>query len=151
MQIRPIGRVSSPRTEVIDDDWDSIQSTITLDDAQFSAEALLGITDFSHLEIVYVFDKRDPATIQSGARRPRNNPEWPLVGIFAQRGSARPNLIGVSTCTLLGADELTLTVRGLDAIDGTPVLDVKPYLAEFAPRGQIRQPQWSHELMANYW
>jgi tRNA (Thr-GGU) A37 N-methylase len=79
MQMQPIGRVSSPRKDPIDDDW-------------------LGLLDFSHVEVVYVFDKRSPGTIQSGARHPRNNPDWPRVGIFAQRGSARPNLIGVTVC-----------------------------------------------------
>ena len=66
---------------------------------------------------------------------PRGNPAWPLVGILAQRARARPNRIGVSTCELLGVDGLTVRVRGLDAIDGTPVLDLKPYIVEFAPRG----------------
>ncbi len=54
-------------------------------------------------------------------------------------------------CRLLAVEGLTLTVHALDAIDGTPVLDVKPYLAEFAPRGEVRQPAWSHELMSGYW
>ena len=54
-------------------------------------------------------------------------------------------------CRLLGVEGLTLTVQALDAIDGTPVLDVKPYLVEFAPRGEVRQPAWSHELMSGYW
>jgi tRNA (adenine37-N6)-methyltransferase len=57
----------------------------------------------------------------------------------------------VTTCELVGVDGLTLRVRGLDAIDGTPVLDVKPYMAEFGPRGTLRQPAWSSELMAGYW
>jgi tRNA (Thr-GGU) A37 N-methylase len=54
-------------------------------------------------------------------------------------------------CRLLGVDGLSLNVVGLDAIDGTPVLDVKPYMEEFGPRGEVRQPVWSHELMAGYW
>ncbi len=81
---------------------------------------------------------------------PRGNPEWPAVGIFAQRAKNRPNRLGVSTCELVGVDGCTLDVRGLDAIDGTPVLDVKPYLAEFGPRSPVHQPVWSHELMAGY-
>jgi tRNA-Thr(GGU) m(6)t(6)A37 methyltransferase TsaA len=151
MDVTPIGRVSSPRTEPIDDDWDSVTSTITLDADLFAPEALDGLVEFSHVEVVYVFDRVDPAAVQSGARHPRGNPEWPRVGIFAQRAKGRPNRIGVSVCRLLGVDGLTLTVHALDAIDGTPVLDVKPYLAEFAPRGEVRQPAWSHELMAGYW
>jgi tRNA (Thr-GGU) A37 N-methylase len=73
-----------------------------------------------------------------------------LTGIFAQRGKERPNRIGLSTCELLAVEGTTLTVRGLDAIDGTPVLDIKPYMSEFAPRTPVRQPAWSRELMARY-
>ena len=151
MEMTPIGRVGSPRTEPLDDDWDSITATVTLDAEQFTPDALDGLTEFSHVEVVYVFDRVDPEAIQTRARHPRNNPDWPQVGIFAQRAKGRPNRIGVSVCRLLGIDGLTLTVHGLDAIDGTPVLDVKPYLAEFAPRGEVRQPVWSHELMSGYW
>ena len=73
------------------------------------------------------------------------------MGIFAQRAKGRPNRIGVSVCRLIRVDGLVLTVQGLDAIDGTPVVDLKPYMVEFAPRGEVRQPSWSHELMAAYW
>jgi tRNA (Thr-GGU) A37 N-methylase len=62
-----------------------------------------------------------------------------------------PNRIGVSVCALLDIDGLTLTVQGLDAIDGSPVLDIKPYMSEFGARGDVRRPAWSHELMASYW
>lgn len=72
-------------------------------------------------------------------------------GIFAQRAKGRPNRLGVSVCELLAVEGLTVTAQGLDAIDGTPVLDLKPYLQEFAPRSPVRQPAWSHELMAGYW
>ena len=150
MLIEPVARVTSPRTEAIDDDWDSITATITLEEP-FGADALAGLEEFSHVEVVFVFDRLDPAGVTTGSRHPRGNPDWPEVGIFAQRGSNRPNRIGVTVCRLLGVDGGTLTVQGLDAIDGTPVLDLKPYLAEFAPRGDVRQPAWSHELMADYW
>jgi tRNA (adenine37-N6)-methyltransferase len=146
-----IAYVSSPRTDAIDDDWDPIVSTVTLDATRFDADSLTGLDEYSHIEVVYHFDQVAPEQEQSGARRPRGNPDWPMVGIFAQRAKARPNRIGVSVCRLLGVDGLTLTVQGLDAIDGTPVLDIKPYYAEFGPRGPVRQPAWSHELMAGYW
>jgi tRNA (adenine37-N6)-methyltransferase len=151
MEMVPIGRVRSPRTEPLDDDWDSVTATVTLDADLFTPDALDGLDAFSHVEVVYVFDRVDPATVQTGARHPRNNPDWPAVGIFAQRAKGRPNRIGVSVCRLLAVDGLTLTVHALDAVDGSPVLDVKPYLAEFAPRGEVRQPAWSHELMSGYW
>ena len=151
MDVTAIGRVSSARIEPLDDDWDAVPASITLDGDRFAPEALVGLDAFSHVEVVYLFDRVDPAKVQTAARRPRGNPDWPLVGIFAQRGKARPNRIGVTVCRLRGVDGLTLTVEGLDAIDGTPVLDLKPWMAEFGPRGEVRQPAWSTELMAGYW
>ena len=74
-----------------------------------------------------------------------------MFGIFAQRAKGRPNRIGVTTCEIVSVDQRVVTVRGLDAIDGTPVLDLKPYMVEFAPRTPVRQPAWSHELMRDYW
>jgi tRNA (adenine37-N6)-methyltransferase len=76
---------------------------------------------------------------------------WPRVGIFAQRAKDRPNRIGIGVGRLLGVDGRDLRVAGLDAVDGTPVLDIKPVMAEFLPRGELRQPAWSRELMAGYW
>jgi tRNA-Thr(GGU) m(6)t(6)A37 methyltransferase TsaA len=150
LTVEPIGYVSSERHEAIDDDWDSVTATITLE-PRFSAQALQGLEDFSHVEVVYVFDQVEAASIETKARHPRNNPQWPEVGIFAQRAKMRPNRLGVSVCRLLSVSGTTLTVAALDAIDGSPVLDLKPYLTEFAPRAPVRQPAWTHELMASYW
>jgi tRNA (Thr-GGU) A37 N-methylase len=57
----------------------------------------------------------------------------------------------VTVCRLLSVGGLSLTVRGLDAIDGTPVLDIKPVMKGFLPRGEIREPEWANELMKEYW
>jgi len=149
--VEPIGRVESSRTQAIDDGWAAVTARITLDGEQFSPESLAGLGEFSHVEVVFVFDGVDPGDVERGARHPRGNTDWPRVGIFAQRAKMRPNRIGVTVCALLGIDGLTLTVQGLDAMDGTPVLDVKPYMAEFGPRGEVHQPTWSSELMAGYW
>src|SRR5271168_4835786 len=121
----PIGFVRGGRSEPIDDAWDGVRATITLDASQFGAEALAGLGDFSHIEIVYHFNRVPDAEIQTGARHPRGRKDWPKVGIFAQRGKGRPNRIGVTICRLLSVDGLNLSVQGLDAIDGTPVLDIK--------------------------
>lgn len=147
----PVGWVTSSRTEPLDDDWESVTASIHIDPDQFSEDALAGLAGFSHIEVVYVFDRVDRHDIQTGARHPRNNPNWPKVGIFAQRGKARPNRLGVTVCRLLAIDGLELSVQALDAIDGTPVLDIKPHMVEFGPRGPVHQPHWAHELMAGYW
>jgi tRNA-Thr(GGU) m(6)t(6)A37 methyltransferase TsaA len=149
--VQPIAWVSAPRSEAIDDDWGEIVSTISLDAERFGPEALRGLESFSHADIVYLFDQVEEGSYESGARRPRGNPDWPEVGVFAQRNKRRPNRIGVCTCLLLGVAGTELTVQGLDAIDGTPVLDIKPFMSEFGPRGPVRQPTWSTELMSGYW
>jgi len=147
----PIGWVVCPRSDVIDDDWGDVVSRVTLDTERFTPDSLRGLEDFSHVEVVYVFDRMPREAYERGARRPRGNPDWPEVGVFAQRNKRRPNRIGVSVCRLLSVVGTGLTVQGLDAIDGTPVLDIKPYMSEFAPRDPVEQPTWSHELMSGYW
>jgi tRNA-Thr(GGU) m(6)t(6)A37 methyltransferase TsaA len=128
-----------------------VSAAIVLDASRFAPDAVAGLADFSHLEVVYHFHRVPEEKVETGARHPRNRADWPLVGIFAQRGKNRPNRIGVSRCRLLAVDGLRIEVAELDAIDGTPVLDVKPYMREFGPRGEVRQPAWSGELMAGYY
>ena len=147
--MRPVGIVRSSRVRPLDDDWGEVAATITLL-PPFDSRSLVGLGEFSHIEVLFVFHGVDPASVVTTSRRPRGNPDWPEVGIFAQRAKDRPNRLGLSTCELVAVRGDTLDVRALDAIDGTPVLDIKPYMTEFAPRPPLRQPPWSHELMAGY-
>lgn len=147
----PIGLVRGGRDVPEDDDWGDSRARIELDPARFDAEALAGLDAFSHVEVIYVFDRVTDDQIVTGARHPRGNTAWPKVGIFAQRGKNRPNRIGVTVCEIVAVDGLSLEVRGLDAIDGTPVLDLKPVMAGFAPRGEHREPDWAREIMKDYW
>jgi tRNA-Thr(GGU) m(6)t(6)A37 methyltransferase TsaA len=150
-KVQAIGFVEAIRPHAGDDFWGGEEACLTLTD-QFTAEALQGIAEFSHVEVIYLLHEVDPAKIVTGARHPRNNQEWPCVGIFAQRGKNRPNRIGSTICRVVRVEGRRLLVSELDAIDGTPVLDIKPVMAEFLPRGEeVRQPAWSHELMRNYW
>lgn len=146
----PIGEVKNARTEVEDDYWGGMESRIVLTDS-FAPDALEGIEQFSHAEIIYVFHQVDPAKVVGGARHPRNNLDWPKVGIFAQRGKNRPNRIGSTIVRIIRSDSRILYVSELDAINGTPVLDIKPVMTEFLPREPVNQPVWSRELMKNYW
>jgi len=145
-----VGQVRGGRVQPEDDSWDSEVAVIELD-ARFSPDALAGLEGFSHVEVVFHFDRVPEMDIHAGARHPRDRADWPLVGIFTQRGKARPNRIGVTICRLLSVEGLKLKVRGLDAIDGTPVLDIKPVMKGFLPRGEITEPQWAQELMKDYW
>lgn len=148
-QVTPVGVVVSSRFEAEDDNWDSESSRIDLI-APFGEQSLQGLTSFSHCIVMYVFDRASWDESRM-SRHPRGNKEWPEVGIFAQRAKDRPNRLGVTVCQILKVDGASLYLKGLDAIDGTPVVDIKPWMSEFGPRGEVHQPQWSSELMADYW
>ena len=145
-----VARVHGGRVENRDDDWGAVEADVVLA-ADLPETAYAGLDAFSHAVIVFHFDMIDPETIVTGARRPRGNPNWPEVGIFAQRGSPRPNRIGVTTVEIVAVEGRRLRVRGLDAIDGTPVLDIKPVMRGFEPRGPVREPAWAAEIMKDYW
>lgn len=147
----PIGHVRGGRTEATDDHWGGVRAAIVLDASALSPEATLGLDAFSHIEVLFVMDRVPDAEIESGARHPRGRRDWPRVGILAQRGKGRPNRIGLSRCRIVSVAPGRIEVEGLDAIDGSPVLDIKPWMEEFAPRGATRQPVWATELMARYY
>ena len=149
--IVPIGHVRGGRFAPTDDGWDAVTAHLELDPTVLSPEAVLGLDAFSHIEVVFHFDRAAQSDINPGARHPRGRKDWPKIGILAQRGKDRPNHIGVTVCRLLSVDGMSVAVQGLDAIDGTPVLDIKPVMKGFLPRGEIREPQWARELMAGYW
>jgi tRNA-Thr(GGU) m(6)t(6)A37 methyltransferase TsaA len=146
----PVATVVGGRVEAEDDRWLSVEASIVLDD-RFPEDALQGLDGFSHLEVVFVFHQVDEAGVTTGARHPRGQQDLPAVGIFAQRARNRPNRLGVSTCELVALDGRTLRVRGLDAIDGTPVLDIKPVITAMRPPGEVREPAWVAAIMADYW
>ena len=148
--LTPIGIVHSPRRDLDDDGWGSVHSTIELDES-FGAEALDGIEEYSHAEVVFYFDRVPDSSVVRGARHPRGNTAWPRVGIFAQRAKDRPNRVGSTIVEIAGRRGRVLEVVGLDAVDGTPVLDIKPVMREFLPRTPVRQPDWATELMKSYW
>jgi tRNA-Thr(GGU) m(6)t(6)A37 methyltransferase TsaA len=148
--IRPIGVVRSTRTATADDAWDAEHASIELD-AAFAPDALAGLEQFSHAEIIFVFDRVDESSVERGTRHPRGNQDWPRVGIFAQRARDRPNRLGATIVEILERTGRTLVVSGLDAVDGTPVVDIKPVMVEFLPRSEVRQPAWSRALMQRYW
>jgi tRNA-Thr(GGU) m(6)t(6)A37 methyltransferase TsaA len=149
IKLRPIAIVINSRTTPTDDFWKEVISEIVLAD-HIPTETFERISDFSHLEIIYFFDKIDDKEIVFSAR-PRGNPNYPIVGIFGQRKKDRPNTIGLCTVELLEHKGRSLKIKYLDAIDGTPVLDIKPVFKEFLPKGEIRQPFWVSDLMKNYW
>lgn len=145
----PIGVVSGGRTEIVEDNWGDVIAKLVLDPAVVDEDATLGLAEFSHLEVVFHFHLEH--RVRRGAAHPRGNPAWPRVGVLAGHSPVRPNHLGVSRCVLLRAEGLTLTVQGLDAIDGTPILDIKPYATGFQPQGPVTEPGWMTELMRAYY
>lgn len=150
--LTPVGTVRSPRAVPAYDHWGSVESEIHLDPQVLGPDATAGLEDFSHLEVVFRFHLLDGDQVLTGAAPPRGLPGLPAVGVLAQRAKERPNHLGVSRCELVGVDGLVLRVRRLDALDGTPVLDVKPHLRCFVPAdGAVREPGWVREVMRAYY
>ena len=149
IEFRPVATVKNSRTTPIDDHWEEIIAEIELAE-HIPTEAFDHISDFSHLEIIYYFDKVKPEDVVFSGH-PRGNPNYPKVGIFAQRKKDRPNAIGLTTVELLEHNGRTIKVKYLDAINGTPVLDIKPVFKEFTPNTETRQPAWVQHLMSHYW
>lgn len=148
--MQPIGWVRSSIAEAVDDQWGDLVSTIELDERTFSAESVRGLDEFSHIQVLFYMHQASPEKTLTGAKHPRERQDWPRIGIFAQRAKDRPNHIGLSTCRILRVEGTRIWLAELDAIDGTPVLDIKPYLTGFGARSEVRQPAWSEELMAAY-
>ena len=147
--LKPIASIKNNRKEAIDDNWGEITSEIVLAE-HIPTEAFDKIEDFSHLEIIYYFDKvKQENIIYSG--HPRGNPAYPKVGIFGQRKKDRPNTIGLCKVELIEHTGRSIKVKYLDAIDGSPVLDIKPVFKEFQPVAEIRQADWVKDLMKDYW
>lgn len=146
----PVGYVKNSRSGMQDDYWGNITSEITINE-DFPEECLDGIDTFSHLEIIFYFDKATGAETVNGTSHPRGNKAWPKVGIFAQRKKDRPNHIGLTIVKLISRKGRTITVQGLDADNDTPVLDIKPVVKEFLPGEGVHQPVWMTELMQDYW
>lgn len=148
--LEPIAYVRNQRRHLNDDFWGDTVSTIELIES-LDGSCFDGLETFSHVEVIFYFDQVDETKIMRGARHPRNNPNFPQVGIFAQRAKNRPNRLGLTIAKIVRRDGRQLIVQQLDAIDGTPILDIKPVMREFLAHDEIKQPAWSSELMQDYW
>jgi len=146
--LRPVGSVSAPVTERTDENWGEIRSRIVL--APEFAGGMLGLEDFFHAIVVTYLHQAMYVREKHLRRRPRNLDTMPLAGIFAQRAKNRPNPIGVTAVQIVEVGHDWLEVLGLDAIDGTPVLDIKPYYPRFDRIEAPGVPEWVDRLMQGY-
>jgi tRNA (Thr-GGU) A37 N-methylase len=148
--VRPIGRVRGGRTDKDDTDhWGDVICEVVVDPERFGPGALAGLDGFSHVEVVFVFDQVSERSDYTVTRPGRGRPDLPPVGVFSDRGPRRPNRIGTTMCEIVDIDGNRVRVRGLDALDDTPVLDLKPVMRQLVPSG-IRQPAWVDDLMSRY-
>jgi tRNA-Thr(GGU) m(6)t(6)A37 methyltransferase TsaA len=143
LTLKPIGHVESGVQQGDQAIWEELESRIVLDDQW--AEGLQGLEGFSHIIVVFWLDRRKEAEVPLKVH-PEAKDDLPLVGLFATRTPLRPNPIGLTSVELLSVDGTTLRVRGLDAFDGTPVLDIKPYLTRGDLKPDASVPGWLRQL-----
>ncbi len=120
--------------------WGNILSEIHIDDTYQTG--LKGLSDFSHIMVIFLLDRAVFDAAKHLLRHPRGRNDIPQTGVFAQRTKYRPNPIGVSSVALLSIERCVLRVRGLDALDNTPVLDIKPYTPLFDRKDSVSIPAW---------
>lgn len=145
--MRAVGYVRNRVCDKKDAAWGGDLSTIILENEYHTG--LKGLENFSHALVVFYLDQAKYERETHLQRRPRDRDDMPMVGIFSQRTKDRPNNIGVTAVQIVSADDATLTVKGLDAIDGTPVLDIKPYYPVFDKK-DAHVPEWVDRLMEHY-
>jgi tRNA-Thr(GGU) m(6)t(6)A37 methyltransferase TsaA len=147
--LEPIGVVRNAVHEPLDEGWGNVLSEIRLEPAY--AGGLQGLESFSHAVVVFFMDRATFDPSAHLARRPRDRADMPRVGMFAQRARHRPNPVGVTTVPIERVESSVLVVRGLDATDGTPVLDIKPHVPVFDAPAGAHTPEWVGRLMQGYW
>lgn len=131
LTMRPVGRVR--RTD----------TTITIEVDPEYTDALLGLADYSHIIVLYWFHQNDNHEGRTTLRvHPRGDRTNPLTGVFATHSPKRPNLIAMTRCELLAVTGTTLSIAGLDALDGSPVVDIKGFIPGEPDADQVRQPYW---------
>jgi len=148
LSINPIGVVRSPVVEGRDEAWGNVVAELHIDAAL--AAGLTGIEQFSHLLVLYWMHQAGFSPADDLVRRPRGRADMPEIGIFAQRAKHRPVPIGVTAVRLLRCRGAILDVQGLDAIDDSPILDIKPYFPDFDGVANPTLPEWVGRLMQGY-
>ena len=143
----PIGIVESNAIDKVDCDWGNVVSKIIINETLQSG--LIGLDEFSHILVIFHLNESSFDIDNHLTRRPQGRNDMPKVGIFAQRAKDRPNALGVTAVQLLTISNNIIEVQGLDAINGTPVLDIKPYYPAFDCMNAT-VPQWVDTLMVNY-
>ena len=146
--IKPIGIVNNSVNKPVDTNWGEVESEINIY-PEFR-DGLKGLEEFSHIQILFFMHKASFHKEEDLIRHPRGRKDLPLLGIFAQRAKHRPNPIGITIVHLIKVKQDSIFVKGLDAIDKTPVIDIKPYIPIFDQKEKVIVPDWIKEIMSNY-
>jgi tRNA-Thr(GGU) m(6)t(6)A37 methyltransferase TsaA len=139
--IRPIGHVENGAQDIGFKQWKTLSSRLVIDEAY--VQALDGVEQFSHLFVVCRLHLPGKLLLK---RHPRDRQDLPVVGIFATRSQLRPNGLGLHLVKLVEKNESELVVEGLDAVDGTPIIDIKPYIPRHDVATNAAVPDWVHKL-----
>ncbi len=149
MNIEPIGHVKSPVTDASTvSGWGKVQSEIHIN--KELAAGLTNIEDWSHVVVLFYMHEVAFNPEEHLVQRPRGRKDMPEVGTFAQRSRLHPNPIGISAVKVVSVEDNVLKINGLDAIDGTPVLDIKPYAPVYDGVYDPMVPLWFVRLMQGY-
>lgn len=148
IEFKPIGYVANDIKEQQDTNWGKVMSQIVLE-PEF-AKGLKGLSDFSHINVIFFLDKAKFIYGEHIQRHPQGREDLPIVGLFTQRVKDRPNPIGITSVKLIDVKDNVITVQGLDAINGTPILDIKPYFPVYDTKQDATTPEWVNILMKEY-
>lgn len=143
-----IGYIKTLISQKVDHNWGENCSEIVIHEDL--ADGLKGLTDFSHIIVVFHLNEAKFIKENHLVRKPQGRKSMPDIGIFAQRGKDRPNPIGITAVKLISVNRNIISVRGLDAINGTPVLDIKPYYPQYDLKSDAQVPDWVNILMKDY-
>ena len=142
--VKPIGIVRNEVKEPRRGGWEEVASEVVIEEGL--EECLEGLEEFSHILVVFWMHKVPVEPRPVAKIHPQGRADLPLVGLFATRSPYRPNPIGVRVARLVERKGNVLRVVGLDAIDGTPVLDIKPYLPPYDSPADFKVPDWVRKL-----
>lgn len=140
--LKPLGKAKNSVSKPMLPGWKDVVSEIVIDKKY--AKGLDGIEDYSHIIVLYFMDKEKECHFK---HHPQGRQDIPFVGIFACRCPQRPNRIAISTVKLLKRKGNVLTVSGLDIVDGTPILDIKPYTPQYDKVDKAKVPSWVNKLV----
>lgn len=142
IKIKPLGRASNSVKKPMLEGWDKVVTKIIIDKKY--ERGLDGIEDYSHVVVVYWMDSEKECHLK---HHPQGRKDVPYVGVFACRCPQRPNPIAISTVKLLSRQSNVLLVKGLDILDGTPIIDIKPYTPQYDLVKRAKVPSWVKRLI----